>query len=99
MSDTDKTRPYWVQLVTEPFRVEVHDHRSHECNLPSVAEIRTADALPRHFTDCHYTYQWDGRNHFCGCPLCTGQEDRRADRRRSRHQARNLIHRGDYDRL
>lgn len=34
MSDTDKTKPTWVQLYQNPeWRVEYHDHVNHECNI------------------------------------------------------------------
>lgn len=34
MSKTDKTRPYWVQLTDDAFRVvEDHDHRNGPCDL------------------------------------------------------------------
>jgi hypothetical protein len=34
MSDTDKTKPIWVQLYQNPqYRVEDHDHRHGECDL------------------------------------------------------------------
>jgi hypothetical protein len=93
MSKTDKTRPYWVWVGTE-LRSEFHDHRDGVCNLPDDPLDSEHD-----WRKCHYTHRVDGVNHFCGCWMCTGQEWRRQDRRKSRHEARAAIRRGDWDSL
>lgn len=38
---------------------------------------------------------WPVKNLGCGCRMCTGFYERRAERRRDRHQARRALRRGD----
>ena len=93
MSRTDKTRPWWVQLVDAPGStcMPVHDHRWGPCTLPR--ETTAVRALPRSDRDgC----RWAGTSAF-NMRRCESHgylewsHMRREDRRRSRHQARRAL--------
>jgi hypothetical protein len=93
MSNTDKTRPWWVQMADAPMVAgrPVHDHRFGPCTLP---ERITADSVSLGQTrvGCH----WGGTPSywFRRCESRGYREwsvIRRQDRRRSRHQARREL--------
>lgn len=86
MSKTDKTTPYWVRLLRRDVPVqEVHDHENGPCDLPPKPEHREHVGY-RGRGHCHWDYTYsDGVNHFCGCPMCTGKHERKAERRKRRH--------------
>lgn len=91
MSKTDKTRPEWVKaLDRKGFLEEYHDHRDGTCDLPEVPQVwRRGTGMPR--TACHWwpsTEFYCDRANTCGCPLCTMQLQRKAERRRDRRSAR-----------
>ena len=87
MSRTDKTRPWWVQLADKPMVTSVpsHDHRFGPCTLPEKVERRSADSR------CYWTAT--------AATSCQRHDNgarewallRRADRRRSRHSARQAL--------
>jgi hypothetical protein len=92
MSNTDKTRPWWVRMADAPMVtcVPLHDHRFGPCNLPN--DI-TADSASLSFQRgrCYWrstAYQRFERND-------AGSREwshvRRDDRRRGRHQARREL--------
>jgi hypothetical protein len=90
MSGTDKTRPWWVQLVDAPGSTcqPVHDHRWGPCTLPR--EITAVRDLPR--SGCY----WSGTPaYFVRRCESHGSREwsliRREERRRSRRQARRLV--------
>lgn len=100
MSKTDKTKPWWVR-VAEHNPPDQHDHRIHDCNLP---ESAYAQADGYDWRDCHWgdLSLWgdlDNCCHGCGCRMCTGYYERLWGRRKSRHDAKALIRRGDWDSL
>lgn len=66
--------------------------------------VQTADPYNRHLLRCYDIWRGEPqytswRNLGCGCPMCTGAEDRKLSRRYERHQAKRLIHRGDWEQL
>jgi len=90
MSRTDKTRPWWVQMADAPMGAcrPVHDHRSGPCTLPDEITAGSASLGDRR-DGCH----WGGAPSywFRRCESHGYREwafMRRADRRRSRHEAR-----------
>ncbi len=90
MSRTDKTRPWWVQVVDAPGSTcePTHDHRWGPCTLPD--DIRAVRVLPgARSGGCHWAgtpAYWVRRCESHGYREWSVQ--RRQDRRRSRHQAR-----------
>ena len=93
MSRTDKTRPWWVQVVDAPGSTcePVHDHRFGPCTLP--AEAVAGRAAPGARRDgCH----WGGTAAY-RCRRCESHgyrewsDLRRRERRRSRHRARREL--------
>jgi len=90
MSKTDKTRPWWVQLIDTPGLTckPVHDHRFGPCALPDeITAERTLVGTRR--AGCH----WGGTAyHWCRRCESHGYREwshfRREERRRSRHRAR-----------
>jgi len=94
MSRTDKTRPWWVQMVDAPGSTckPAHDHRREPCTLPS--EIVAVHTLLRtRRGGC----RWTGTAAYC-VRRCESHGHRewnffcRQERRRSRHQARRDLH-------
>lgn len=61
--------------------------------------VQIADPHNRHllyrYPTRHSTEVTSYRNIFCGCRLCTGHDERRARRRRDRHEARRVLRRSD----
>jgi hypothetical protein len=95
MSRTDKTRPWWVRIADAPgvTCVPVHDHRFGPCTLPAEITAGTASLSFRRGR-CYWTgtdYYWYECAGWDGCRECTGYYFRRADRRRSRHEARREL--------
>jgi hypothetical protein len=94
MSRTDKTRPWWVQMVDAPGSTckPAHDHRWEPCTLPSeIVAVHTPLRARR--GGCH----WTGTAAYC-VRRCESHGHRewnffcRQERRRSRHQARRDLH-------
>jgi hypothetical protein len=90
MSNTDKTRPWWVQMADAPMVAckPMHDHRFGPCTLPSRITVDSA-SLGSGRVGCY----WGGSESywFRRCESKGHREwnfFRRQDRRRSRHQAR-----------
>lgn len=87
MSKTTKTRPLHVRMADRTDhkvgRVEIHDHRKSSCTLPPPGQYGDGP--------CRYGFAYRGVN-VCGCPLCTAQEERRAERRRDRHEVKTSLH-------
>ena len=93
MSRTDKTRPYWVKVLeSTKNHIDQHDHRDGICDLGAV-QIKGGPKWSwwSHGGSCGYTetatflYSNYAR---CGCPMCSGQFDRRQERRQSRRKAK-----------
>jgi hypothetical protein len=96
MSKTDKTRPWWVQMVDAPGRTckPEHDHRFGPCTLPDEIVAERVSVTHRR-SGCHWTGTesfWIRRleshgyrewNHF-----------RSEERRRSRRQAHRELRAG-----
>lgn len=99
MSNTDKTRPWWVQMADAPMVAcrPVHDHRFGPCTLPDQI---TADSGSLGLTrpGCY----WGGTKSywFRRCESHGYREwnaIRRRDRRRSRHEARRELRERHYE--
>ena len=98
MSRTDKTRPWWVQMVDAPGSTcePEHDHRWGPCTLPN--EITPVRALFRPVlradrTGCRWTGTaafWVRRceSHGAGEWNAFRREDRRRNRRQARRDLR-----------
>jgi hypothetical protein len=89
LSRTEKTKPFWARLRSDPVHlaIEVHDHAAGPCDLP---EMPGPGALSAHDTRCSWgpsSEALHGKHHGDGCAMCTNHHGRRRDRRRSRHQA------------
>lgn len=89
MSRSDKHTPHWVKARDAAWRpqfVEEHDHRNGRCDL----DVYMAGRLPWAPGRCRMTHRYDGRNHYCGCRLCTQQDGRKLARRQERVVWRSL---------
>lgn len=74
----------------------VHDHRAGPCDLTPLDDYRRTlnNGRRRHDSRCHWDLRWHVNSRTirtCGCPACTGYWDRRADRRRDRHDTRRRL--------
>lgn len=85
MSRTEKTAPPWVKIHEYP--VEHHDHREGICDLPPL-ELRAESLGFRRGAHCYWDGQWDKPTMYCGCPMCTMQDERRRERRRERREGK-----------
>lgn len=94
MSKTFKTRPIDVQMFGKNRTIipeAVHDHTNgRECDLPepNYKSHISAEERNGHLYSCYWNYQYNGKNFFCGCAMCTGQAERKEDRRRDRHETK-----------
>lgn len=90
MSATDKARPWDVKCLDDPSWLrEDHDHTNGPCDLPA-RPAKTTNPFGEPGSRCTWVATkafWAARANGCGCPRCTDQVTRRAERRRSRHQA------------
>lgn len=88
MSDTDKTRPFWVRMAEQPGRTcrPAHDHRTGGCDLPPDPGRGWRPGARCRWVETGLLIF--GRDAGCGCPMCTGRDFRREQRRRDRHVAR-----------
>ncbi|HWS33010.1 MAG TPA: hypothetical protein VN408_09740 [Actinoplanes sp.] len=94
MSRTDKTRPWWVQMVDAPMEAcrPVHDHRFGPCTLPS--EITAASVSLTTRPGCYWGGTWSYWYRRCESHgYLEWQHMRREDRRRDRHQAKRELNR------
>jgi len=95
MSRTDVHAPNWVKERDPAWRhyfVEDHDHSSGDCDLNAYLAGRQ-----RKRTRCTIRWRARGRNICCGCPMCTGKEWRKMDRRQERYEGRRLARNCDSD--
>lgn len=97
MSKTRKTRPLIVKIFDPTDKsVDIAESHSHEdgleCDLPSRKDLKAIiDAHQKGiYTRCDYTFSYVGKN-LCGCKQCTGQDDRKIERRKTRHSAKKVI--------
>jgi hypothetical protein len=93
MSKTDKTRPWWVQLVDAPGVTckPVHDHRFGPC---TPLDEPTAVRIPRGLRRCGCYWGATDSYWYRRCESHGHREwnyFRREARRRSRHQARREL--------
>lgn len=92
VSRTDKTRPWWVQMASEPNAARPsHDHRHGECTLPEDITAATASGNPRRGR-CYWApgpSYWYRRTESHGYREYAAW--RREERRRSRHAARREL--------
>lgn len=102
MSRTWVHAPYGVQLkrANNPHArrhpldvVARHDHSTGPCDLPASPDVDNWTTVTR----CYWDSQFNGRNQFCGCPMCTDRPGRRAARRRARHEATRELRRFQSD--
>lgn len=102
MSRTRKTRPLHVRMVDPKDNgvgyTEVHNHvNGRECDLPdkhdpkTIAESYTGPFASPENRPCHYSFEYKGKG-LCGCKMCTGQVERRAENRKKRHLAKQELH-------
>jgi hypothetical protein len=94
MSKTDKTRPWWVQMVDAPGLtcIPVHDHRFGPCTLPTEITAERISIGARR-SGCY----WDGTaDYWCHRLESHGSREwnrfRREERRSNRRQARRELH-------
>lgn len=88
MSRTIKTMPPAI-IARDHHGIEPwHDHRFHACDLPDPADWQEIGWVSRRRCQWTYTASFHYSHRFCGCRLCTDYDQRRWERRRSRHQAK-----------
>lgn len=100
MSKTDKTDPPWVKALSGNEGVTYyarHNHSRGPCDLPKDRKTIT-DRWGE--TRCSWEINWH-REYLsaCGCRMCTGYEERKIERRRSRKNARRVLRTKQFDRL
>ena len=93
MSRTDKTAPVWVRVMNRPsYLEEFHDHTNgRECDLP--AERKPTDQSPwgGRGLGCRWVASHEfmcDRENWCGCPLCSDTDNRKAKARQARAEGR-----------
>jgi hypothetical protein len=91
MSRTDKSTPWWVKIQRSPakYSVEVHDHRSGECDLPELPIDKKY--WERQGTRCSWGFSQEllfGRGSGCPCWMCHGREDIARHTRKLRQESR-----------
>lgn len=90
MSKTDKTKPFWVQIMNREIAVsEYHDHINGVCEIKGQKPSR--DHVDWKRGECHFTWEYDGKNVGCGCKMCTMQFERKQDNRRTRRAKKKVI--------
>lgn len=100
MSRTDKTDPWPMRAIKDPKRLlrEFHHHEGKDCDLPEldVDSIGWAGGLAEGGgRSCYWEYTAEflyGKDSGCGCPMCSAHNERRDDRRRSRHESNQDTH-------
>ncbi len=96
MSKSFAHQPSWALFRNAALRQERHDHRFHGCDLPSVAEFLTSlKAHGRVLTACCYAPANEALMKSCGCRVCTQHDERRRQRRRSRHVSKTELRRSN----
>ena len=94
MSKSRAHQPLWALLVDPSLRRERHDHRAGPCDLIEVgAYIAAAKAGKTSQLRCRYELPLDLLYKSCGCRMCTAHDERREERRRSRHESRTDLKR------
>jgi hypothetical protein len=94
MSRTYSHRPAWAHLVDPRVRKERHDHTAGPCTLPPFDvwfAATAADELHRYRPGCRYEVDYWAIPRVCSCKGCSGQDERKADRRRDRRQTRQAL--------
>jgi hypothetical protein len=87
MSRTLNHVPAWVKERSPLWRdafYEEHDHSTGPC------DIGNHDPGNWRASRCHINYRNIGRNHFCGCHMCTGHDGRKTARRQERAAWRGI---------
>jgi len=90
MSRTDSHRPWWTRLSEKGLAVEEHNHVKSACDLPTLKEwvhlySSNPDSMKNYY--CRWTMSnsaW-ATNPSCGCKMCSKQDYRQRERRKSRH--------------
>ena len=93
MSRTYAHRPYWAWFADRSVCVADHDHRERGCDLPPLPvwlDRIKSEGWPAAYraTSCRWQVDRDRIPPPCGCRMCTGHDDRKADRRRDRRATR-----------
>jgi hypothetical protein len=93
VSRTDKTKP-WAIRVMEHRPWANHDHADGVCDLPvhykdNAYYSTESGASHCRWSDWNLCYK-DSCCYGCGCRRCTDQVNRKAKRRRERHQAQRV---------
>ena len=92
MSKTDKTKPFWVQIANGDIPVrEVHDHENGICDIKGMKRPDRDHIEWGGPGTCYFTWEYDGKNHGCGCKMCTMQFERKQNARRARHAKKKVI--------
>jgi len=107
MSRTDTHAPAWVKERDPGWWYAFHEHHDHTGGACDLAEFlnQSHDGSYRWAPGrCRIDWHSIGRNHFCGCRMCTDHDGRRLARKQERvawrsHRARILadVDRSDVD--
>ena len=100
MSDTDKTKPSWVQamqgrILLEPWHSKDCELGLAGCDLPEKPKnyagfrVHLAAGCIWHYREINP--RTGDPVSTCGCPMCTMQVERKANNRKTRHAARREI--------
>lgn len=89
MSDTHKTKPPHVQYKQGhcPYEV-IHNHERGPCDLLSL-EDEINKSIPE--GNCYRRYSYDGKNHLCGCDVCTRKKWRKQSNRSKRKAVKTKL--------
>lgn len=96
MSRTYAHRPTWVHFTDPSVCYPLHDHRTGPCDLPPLevwfARLRADGwAATWRASSCAWDVDLHAVPRGCGCAMCTGRHDRRAERRRDRARTRREL--------
>ena len=99
MSKSHAHQPVWARLSDASLRQEYHDHRFGPCDLLLSVEAFIIAAKEQRISHlrCGYEIPFERRVKMCGCRMCTSHNERRADRRRSRHESNVELQRHKHD--
>ena len=97
MSRTRSHQPYRARFNRQRRPRQVHDHREGPCDLPALEQWqqelkkeRRAWLLHQRYR-CSWQLPYEELATLCGCEVCTGQADRRIERRQTRRSAATEI--------